>query len=112
MDKLADQQIEAEDAAIKATEASPAMVQKYGMNPEALEVRHPNPDVDLGDEYAGFGSFVQLNFDHELDSDDIVPEFSEAIKISVEKKAEVELKNDFNGQKFEEFYDEWTEPPT
>jgi len=111
MEKLADKQIEEEEAAERATEASPATIQKYGMNPETLEVRHPNPDVNLSDEYNGFGSFVQLSsqFDHELDSDDIVPEFSEAVKIQVEKKAEKEIKTDFNGEHFEEFYDEWIE---
>ena len=55
---------------------------------------------------AGFWGFGGSQFDHELDSDDIVPEFSEAVKIQVEKKAEKEIKTDFNGEHFEEFYDE------
>jgi len=111
MENLYEQQIEAEQAA--ENQVTPAMVQKYGMSPEIL-ASNPNPDVNLAEEYNGFGSFLQLSsqFDHELDSDDIVPEFSEAVKIQVEKKAEKEIKTDFNGEHFEEFYDEWIEPPT
>lgn len=106
MEKLVDQQNREDEAAEKANQASAATIQKFGMNPETLEVRHPNPDVNLNEEYSGFGSFVQLSFDHELDSDDIVPEFSEAVKVAVEKKEEKEMKTDFNGEHFEEFYDE------
>jgi len=112
MEKLADQQIEEQEAEERSTEASVATIKKYGMNPETLEIRHPNPDVNLSDEYNGFGSFVQLSFDHEPDTDDIVPEFSDAVKVPVEKKAEKEIKTDFQGEHFEEFYDEWIEPPT
>lgn len=106
MEKLVDQQNREEEDAIAATGASAAVVQKYGMNPETLEVRHPNPDVDLSDEYNGLGSLVQLGFDHELDSDDLVPEFSEAVKVAVEKKKEKPTKTDFDGQQYEEYYDE------
>lgn len=106
MEKLADQQIADQEAEERSTEASIATIKKYGMNPETLEIRHPNPDVNLSDEYNGFGSFVQLSFDHEPDTDDIVPEFSDAVKVPVEKKAEKEIKTDFQGEHFEEFYDE------
>lgn len=106
MERLVDQQNREEEEAIAATQAPKSVVEKYGMNPETNEVRHPNPDVDLAEEYNGLGSLVQLRFDHELDSDDIVPEFSEAVKVAVEKKKEDPKKTDFNGQQYEEYYDE------
>jgi len=47
-----------------------------------------------------------MKFEHEHDYDDIVPEFTENVVIE-QKKAKIDSrKTDFNGEKYEEFYDE------
>lgn len=45
--------------------------------------------------------------DHSNDYDDIVPEFNEPVSALSEKKQEDNHKIDFQGEKYEEYYDEW-----
>lgn len=80
-----------------------------GMTPDTMpsDVRHPNPSINIAEMYGVMDeSFVQTSFDHEHDNDDIVPELTE--NVVIEKKAKIAdtRKTDFNGDKFEEFYDE------
>lgn len=73
------------------------------------EIHHYNKDVDF-DIYNGI-SLVQTE-DHVGDSDDIVPEFSEEVKVEEKPQEPVEeKKTDFAGQQFKEVYDEWASPP-
>ena len=48
-----------------------------------------------------------LSFDHELDTDDVVPELNEDVKL-MQKSSEQKKKvlRDFEGKEYEEFYDE------
>lgn len=48
-----------------------------------------------------------LSFDHEHDTDDVVPELNEDVKL-IQKSAEQKKKvlRDFEGKEYEEFYDE------
>ena len=47
-----------------------------------------------------------MNFEHEHDNDDIVPELTENIVIEQKKKEVDTRKTDFAGDKFVEMYDE------
>ncbi len=70
-----------------------------GMTPEVMpeNVRHPNPDVNLGEMYGGIPAeaFVQLRFNHDNDGDDIVPELTENLVIEHKAKAADTRKTDF-----------------
>ena len=48
-----------------------------------------------------------LSFDHEQDTDDVVPELNEDVKL-MQKSSEQKKKllRDFEGKEYEEFYDE------
>lgn len=87
-----------------------------GMTPvpismQKVEVSHPNPSINLGEIYGTMNkeeeaNFIQVNFEHEHDNDDIVPELTENIVIEQKKKEVDTRKTDFAGDKFVEMYDE------
>ena len=80
-----------------------------GMTPEKMpEMRHPNPSINMAEMYGGMDepSFVQVKFEHEHDLDDVVPEFTENVVVEQKVGKADTRKTDFNGEKFEEFYDE------
>lgn len=82
-----------------------------GMTPSniAVDVRHPNPSINIAEMYGGIeDSFVQVGFEHEHDNDDIVPELTENVVIEKKEKKVDTRKTDFSGEKYEEYYDEWT----
>jgi len=95
----------------KEAEEKARSILAQGMTPAPAvmpELRHPNPSVNMAELYSGLDepSFVQMKFEHEHDYDDIVPEFTENVVIE-QKKAKIDSrKTDFNGEKYEEFYDE------
>jgi len=62
-----------------------------------------NPTINLNELYNGL---VQIQYDHAEDTDDIVPELSDNVKIVMKKDKGVAKKTGFDGQEFEEFYDE------
>jgi len=64
-----------------------------------------NPTINLNELYNGL---VQIQYDHAEDTDDIVPELSDNVKIVMKKDKGVAKKTGFDGQEFEEFYDEWS----
>ena len=71
-------------------------------------VRHPNPSINIAEMYGAMDepSFVQVEFEHEHDNDDIVPEFTENVVIEKKAAKADTRKTDFQGEKYEEFYDE------
>mmetsp|Transcript_38177 Transcript_38177/g.58230 ORF Transcript_38177/g.58230 Transcript_38177/m.58230 type:complete len:156 (+) Transcript_38177:1214-1681(+) len=75
-------------------------VKSYGMTPASFSQK--NPSVDFGDMYK---DLVQLG-DHTNDSDDVVPELSQDDKPAPKKEEKKPINIDFNGQQYEEFYDE------
>mmetsp|Transcript_21652 Transcript_21652/g.33324 ORF Transcript_21652/g.33324 Transcript_21652/m.33324 type:complete len:97 (+) Transcript_21652:858-1148(+) len=79
-------------------------IQEMGMRPVNNQ---QNPSINFSEMYKDLvkSNLVQLA-DHDNDSDDVVPEFSEEVKIKVEKKEAKKSKVDFAGSEFEEFYDE------
>jgi hypothetical protein len=81
-----------------------------GMTPDVVpaDMHHPNPSINIGEMYHGIDepNFVQLRFEHEHDNDDLVPELTENVIIEHKEKAKDQLKSDFNGDKYDEFYDE------
>ena len=82
------------------------VIKDFGMMNE--EPNTKNPSVNFAQMYKDLiqkSSFVQLS-DHDNDSDDLVPEYSEAVKIEPKKEEKLKKKIDFNGAEFEEFYDE------
>lgn len=84
-------------------------IMAQGMTPEKVpeEMHHPNPSINIAEMYGGIDqSFVQVNFEHEHDNDDIVPELTENVVIEKKAKLADTRKTDFNGDKYEEFYDE------
>lgn len=83
-----------------------------GMTPDhiPMDIRHPNPSINIAEMYGGIDenekTMVQLKFEHEHDNDDIVPEFTENVVIEQKEKKIDHRKTDFNGDKYDEFYDE------
>ena len=104
-----DQKID-DDNEKKALEDSKARsIMAQGMTPDHMpEIRHPNPSVNYGEMWSGVDelTFVQVGFEHEHDFDDIVPEFTENIVVEQKHGKADTRKTDFNGEKYEEFYDE------
>lgn len=72
---------------------------------KTIQVNEKNPDANLSELYDG-QSLLEIKYEHGEDTDDIVPELTDNVKIVEPKKAEKEMKTDFNGDKFEELYDE------
>lgn len=80
-----------------------------GMTPEQIpvDIRHPNPSINIAEMYGGIeDSFVQVQFEHEHDNDDIVPELTENVIIEKKEKKVDSRKTDFTGDKYDEYYDE------
>jgi hypothetical protein len=80
------------------------------MTPETMpDMRHPNPSINMAEMYGGMNeepSFVQVAFEHEHDQDDVVPEFTENVVVEQKVAKADTRKTDFQGVKYEEFYDE------
>ena len=104
-----DQKIDEEAAKKYEDDQKARTIMAEGMTPDVMpEMRHPNPSVNMAELYGGMDepSYLQVAFDHEHDNDDIVPEFTEQVVIEQKLKKADLRKTDFNGEKYEEFYDE------
>lgn len=98
-----------EKASMLAEQAAKEEAIKNGVDPEKAAQPEPvysqkNTSLNQEELYSGV-SLVQLQ-DHEVDTDDVVPELNENVVIA-EKKVKVEPKKvDFAGATYTEIYDE------
>lgn len=71
------------------------------------EIRHSNASVNLSELQGGMGEAALVQFDHENDNDDLVPELTESVAVATDKApAEKPAKVDFAGAKYDEVYDD------
>lgn len=98
-----------EASRVMAQGMTPVPVAKPKLTTHEPEYHHPNPSINLGEMYGSMNeeaTFVQVNFEHEHDNDDIVPELTENVVIEAKKKEEDTRKTDFAGEKYVEMYDD------
>ena len=79
------------------------------MTPSNTPLHYPNTSINIAEMYGGMTeepTLVQTNFEHEHDPEDIMPEFTENVVVEQKQAAVDSRKTDFQGEKYEEFYDE------
>lgn len=110
IEKEAEKQYEADEKAeMLAEEERRALAQQQGRDPDRAAEPEPvysqkNTSLNQEEVYDGI-SLVQLN-DHEVDTDDVVPELNENVVIQQKKKKSEPKKVDFAGETYTEIYDD------